>query len=257
MQPRQQIDAGLDHRGRVEIGRGGRWRRHRAGEPELEGELRRLGERAQQEQHQRRREDVQFSQPRRRYDLADREVAHRLAQEHHARQHRQPARGCDDQRTPRPVHRAFVAAFEGDQQVAGNAGAFPEDKEQEEIVGPDHAEHTGHERKEEQVEVALPFIVLEVVVGVEGDDRADAGDDHPEKQPQPVETERQVEAQIGYPRIGEDKDIALAHRGQDRQQPAADGGRRRGGQPGEPVGTMRAQQPQERPAQPQHDKGKQ
>ena len=47
-QPGDQIDARLDHRRRVQIGADRGRRLHRVGQPEVEGELRRLGERGEQ-----------------------------------------------------------------------------------------------------------------------------------------------------------------------------------------------------------------
>jgi hypothetical protein len=55
VQAGEQEDAGLDHRRRMQVGRYRRRRRHRVRQPEVEGKLRRLGERAEQDQDQRRR----------------------------------------------------------------------------------------------------------------------------------------------------------------------------------------------------------
>ena len=51
---RHEEDPRLHHRGRMQVGRDGRRRSHRVREPEVEGELCRLGEAAQQDQQKRR-----------------------------------------------------------------------------------------------------------------------------------------------------------------------------------------------------------
>ncbi len=50
----QQEHAGLHHGGRMQVGRHRRWRRHRVRQPEMERELRALGQRAEGHQDQRR-----------------------------------------------------------------------------------------------------------------------------------------------------------------------------------------------------------
>jgi hypothetical protein len=49
-QPREQVYPGFHHRRRVQVGAGGRWRLHRARQPEVERELGGLRERRQQDQ---------------------------------------------------------------------------------------------------------------------------------------------------------------------------------------------------------------
>ena len=95
-EPRDQVDAGLDHRGGVQVGAHRGRRRHRRGQPEVEREQRRLGQRADQQQHDRRRSPRWCPCGGSRDDLGQPVRARRLAQQHEPDQHREAAGGGDD-----------------------------------------------------------------------------------------------------------------------------------------------------------------
>ncbi len=87
--PRDQVDAGLDHRGRVQIGAHRRRRRHRAGQPEVHRHDRRLRQRTDEDQHHRHRGR---QAGRRVGDQLGQQIGARdVAQHDDADQHRQPA----------------------------------------------------------------------------------------------------------------------------------------------------------------------
>ena len=117
---RDEVDAGLHHGRGVQVGahRGGRG--HRAGQPEVEREDRRLAERADQHQHERRIDDraggCLGEDPRdaRRAGVHD--------QEHDADQHDEAAEGRDEQRLQRGASADGAAVVVADQQVRQHAG---------------------------------------------------------------------------------------------------------------------------------------
>ena len=100
IESRQQVDTGLDHGCRMQIGRHRRRRVHRVGQPQVEGYLCRFGEAAQQHQrHDGRQQHMAF-------DLLGAEagklpVAGCTAEQDQPGQQRQPAAAGDQQRLQR------------------------------------------------------------------------------------------------------------------------------------------------------------
>ena len=95
----EQVDAGLHHRRRVEVGAHRRRRRHRPRQPRVERVLRRLGERPDRDAHQPDR----HRRARRRVGEDRRHAvrARRLADEDEAGEHHEPAGRGDQQRLQR------------------------------------------------------------------------------------------------------------------------------------------------------------
>jgi hypothetical protein len=119
----------------------------------VEGELRALRERAQQDQDERDRVEGMCT-----HALAGGKdhvevvAAHDVPEDDHAAQQRQPACAGDGQRHTRPALRVQPVMPVADEQERRQARELPEDHELNEISRDDDAEHRAHEREEERVE---------------------------------------------------------------------------------------------------------
>jgi hypothetical protein len=163
----EQIDARLHHGRRVQVGRHRRGRRHRVGQPEVEGQLRRLGEGADQHQHEDGRVERMVGdrlrrQPRELPAAAD------VAEQDQAGEQRQPAAAGDQQCLQRRAARFGLVMLEGDEQEGGDAGQLPENEHRDQVVGQHETEHGRHEAKQVGVEAAEVMMFGEVGAGVEG-----------------------------------------------------------------------------------------
>src|SRR5690606_33505686 len=112
-----------------------------------------------------------------------------------AKEHGQPANGCDQKGLASACLRVFVGIFEANEKVAGDACPFPKDIDCQQVIGPYKAEHTRHEEKDLPVEEAQALFPFKVIAGVEGNACADPGDDEAEEHAQPVEPEREFKPQ--------------------------------------------------------------
>ena len=129
----QEDDARFHHRGRVQVCRHWRRRRHRSGKPRMKGNLRALGQDAHENQREGQRLGV-----RRQRDVAERGEADRtrgLGEHENARQHRQGARRRDDEGSPGGVERVRILAVLADEKERGDPRELPEHEEKQEIVG--------------------------------------------------------------------------------------------------------------------------
>ena len=145
-----QVDAGVDHRSRMQI-RAGRGRSgHGPRQPDVGRELCALGKRAKGNQQQHHRVDGAVAQ-----GIAAAEDGGKLRAARDEADHQQSGEQCyaaaagDKQRLKSPFACLLVLGLVGHQQERGDAGAFPEDKERHDIARHDHAQHAGH--KEEKI----------------------------------------------------------------------------------------------------------
>ena len=76
-------------------------------------------------------------------------------QQHNAGKQRQPGRGRDQQRLPRTDARAFRLCRKPISRNDVDPGQFPEDEQQNEMIGEHGAEHRGHEQHQVTVELAV------------------------------------------------------------------------------------------------------
>jgi len=143
-EPEQQVDAGLDHRGRVQIGRHRRGSDHRAREPEVERELRRLGERGEQQQHDggRGRARGQYGLARGQ-DLRKRPRADRDRQQGDAGEQGEPTDGGGQKRAGGAL---LALAQTTDQEETRDAGQFPEHEQQQHVVCEHETQHGAGEQ---------------------------------------------------------------------------------------------------------------
>ena len=197
----QQEHPGLHHGGRVQVGRYRRRRRHRLRQPEVERELRALGERAEQDQQQRRRiQRMRAHHVARGEDHVEVVAAHHVPQQQHAGEQAQAAAGGDDQRHPRAVARRSSAVPVADQQEREQAGHLPEEHQLDHVAGHHDAQHRTHERQQQREEARQRIVRRHVVAGVHAHQRADAADQQHEQPAEAVHPEHQVQAQSRHPR---------------------------------------------------------
>ena len=233
MQPRQQEHAGLHHRRRVQVGRHRRRRRHGMRQPELERELRALGEHRQQHQHQRIgiQRAGQDLRPRGQHHV-EFVAAGDAAQQDHAAQQRQAAGAGDGQGHAGAVAGVLAVAPEADQQEGADRGELPEHRQQDQVAGDHHAQHRAHEQQQEGQEARHAVVFRQVVAGIENDQRADAQHQAGEHPGQAVEPQRQVQAHGRDPRHQAAHAFARHHVGGHQGQQHQPGNRRQPGQPG-------------------------
>jgi hypothetical protein len=194
-EPHQQEDAGLYHRRRMQVGADRCRRRHRVRQPEVERELRRLGECPEQDQG--KHEGISWvgaDQVAGRKHGAERVAPDDVADQQHGRKQRQSPGAGDEQCQPRSLAGFGGAAPETDQQEGTQAGQFPENQQQEQVVRGHDAEHRAHEEQQVGEEAAVAILVGEVVVRVEDDQQADADDQAGKQQRQAVEAQGDIES---------------------------------------------------------------
>ncbi|MCY1276330.1 hypothetical protein D9M70_249940 [compost metagenome] len=175
----------------------------------MEGELRGLGEHAEQHQAQRYREhraalqDVAGGE-----HVAQLEAAHHLADQQDAGEQRQPSPAGDRQRHARALAGIRAVAPEADQEERRETGQLPEHQHQQQVLRQHHAEHRAHEQQQEGVEAPGRFLLGQVVAGIEDDQHADAEDQQGEQEAQPVEAQAEVEAQFRQPVVARQQTLA-------------------------------------------------
>ena len=82
--------------------------------------------------------------------------------------------------------RSFV--LEADQQIRREPGQLPEYEQDNDVIAEDYAEHRSHERKQGDVESSGGRMMLEILSGVDDDQRADAGDEDGEQRTETIES---------------------------------------------------------------------
>ncbi len=188
VQAGQQEYAGLDHRRRVQERRHWRRRGHRLWQPEVEGKLRRLGEHAEQDEHQRQwiqrvRADLIAC----RDHLAQFEAADDMAKQQNAGQERQPSSAGDGQCHPSTAPGVGAMVPVANQQERRKAGQLPEHQHQQQVLGKHHAQHRAHEQQKEAEEASHRVFLRQVIARVENHQQADAKNQQGEQKAQAIE----------------------------------------------------------------------
>jgi hypothetical protein len=198
--PRHQEDARLDHGCGVQEGRHGGRRRHGVRQPELERELRALGEGAQQDQDQDRPVQIVLAQQVAGCQhLVEIVAAHHMPDQQHAAEQRHAADSGDGQRHARAVARGRIVIPVADQQEGEDAGQLPEDDELDQIAGEHDAKHRSRKGKEEHVETRNRVFRRHVIARVDDNQETDAGDQHREHPGEPVDPEDKLQPQLRHP----------------------------------------------------------
>jgi hypothetical protein len=222
-----QVDAGLDHRGGVQVGADGGRGDHRSWQPEVERPLGGLGRGGEQQQHDRSRRDPRVTDHLGvGQDRTQRRGAGRNADQEHPGQQRQPAERGRDERAGRPL---LALAEAADQEVAGDARQLPEHEQQHDVVGQHQAQHRpGEERQQRQVAAGRRALTREVAGRVGQHQRADPEHDPGEQQPQAVHPQRQVEPDRRQPGAACLQGAAVQHRPGVRAEPQREPGQHGG-----------------------------
>mmetsp|Transcript_28482 Transcript_28482/g.53385 ORF Transcript_28482/g.53385 Transcript_28482/m.53385 type:complete len:310 (-) Transcript_28482:2207-3136(-) len=197
---RHQKNARLHHGGGVQIGRNRCRGRHRVRQPEMERELRRFGETAQQDQDQ--GGDIKricLDQLAVLQDDAQVVTAHDLAQDQHAANHREAPHTGDRQRHARPLAAFGQMLPIADQQERRQRGQLPENQQKQDVIGQYNAHHRA--LKKQQVGKELPHIVVtaQIVATISDDQQANAKDQKRKEKAQPIQHQGKVEAQHRHP----------------------------------------------------------
>ncbi|TWG99280.1 hypothetical protein L598_001500000030 [Mesorhizobium sp. J18] len=233
VQPHDQIDAGLHHGRRMQVGRNGCRRLHGIGKPEMERELRRLGEGAAEHEQKRRQIERAFAQcAADLHQFRKRVGACRCPDDQQPGEQGQAADTRDHQRLKGRPARGFALMVEADQQEGGDRSQFPEDEEHQEGIGNNEPLHRPHEHEDEGEEAPLVFMAFEIAAGIENDQCSDARDQQGECQRQAVEIPGEVDAEARYPFIAAGHRIASRNGRQETAEIKEDEKRHDGQQPG-------------------------
>ena len=197
---RDQEHARLHHGGRMEIGADGRGCGHRVRQPEMERELGRLGETAEQDQDQDRGIErralhcISARQNRRQIERSDGQAQH-----DHARDQQQAAPARNRQRHARTLPRFRLVAPEPDEEERGQARQLPEDQEQQDVAGNHDPQHRALEQHQAGEEPPRRLTRGEVEMTEDHHQQSDAQDHSGEHQSERIDHQRQIEAESGHP----------------------------------------------------------
>ncbi len=136
-EPGDEVHPGLDHRRRVQVGAHRRRRDHRPGQPRVERHLRRLGEGAEQDQHDGDRRRVAAGRVGE--DRAELVRPGGLAEDDEAGEHRQRAGAGDQERLQGGGPGLGILVVVADEQERRDRRELPEPVQHEQVVGDDEA----------------------------------------------------------------------------------------------------------------------
>ena len=201
VQARHQVDAQLHHGGRVQVGRHRGGRGHGVGQPEVEGELRALGEAADHDQQHGRGQSRAVGQLRHGLQqLGDLVGAGHVAQGQDTRQQHQAPRAGHQQGLLGRFTAFFVLVVEAHQQERGQAGQLPEHEQEDQVISRDTPDHGQHEQGQQDVEPVLRRVPGQVATRVNEHRCAHAGDHQQEQGRQAVDAPRGGDASGIHPR---------------------------------------------------------
>ena len=237
-EPGDEVDAGLDHRGSVQVRRDRGRGRHRRGQPRVEGDLGALGEGTDQDEEQGDRDRAaggRVGQHR-----GERGRPRLLHQQDEAQQHDQPPERGHEQRLLGRPPALGVGVVEADEQPGRDAGELPEDVQQQQVVGQDEPEHGAGETGQDPGEATQPGLPWREVPGAVGDDqRSDTAHEHHHQQRQRIQAQAQRQTQARHPGPGGDHRTAVQHRRGLRRRPPGRGRRRQGDDQEDPAAEPR------------------
>ena len=192
---RDQVDAGGDHRRRVDEGADRRRAFHRVGQPRLERDLRRLRHRAAE---QAERDEVRLPSTRggRRRRVANVERARVRDQDEEGERHRRVAERVHHEGLLRGLHRARPVVPEADQEVRREADEPPADEQHEQVAALDEQQHREDEERDVREVAALLVVAVHVADRVEDDQPADAADDQHHHRAQRVDEQLQADVEV-------------------------------------------------------------
>ncbi len=201
------VNAGRHHCGSVDQGRHRRRTFHRVRQPYVQGELRGLAGRAD-EQHQRHHAENAEANLRAqlRQLLVHVQKADRAEEaEHH--EHPQDEAGVPDavhdERLVGCVAGRLLVEVEPDQQVAAQADAFPADEQQQVVVRQHQHQHEEHEQVQISEKAVVASLVGHVADGVDVDQEAHAGNHQNHHRAEWIQQEAPIGAEAPQRSVGQ------------------------------------------------------
>jgi len=185
----QQINASVDHCGRMDEGADGGGGFHGIGQPGLEGELGRFGRSRHQETESHHGQELRRNGRR----VCQQDVIVHLpgvdVEHQGAQQQANAANLGHDEGFDAARHRLGIITVEGDEGVGTQGGNFPEDEHEQHVAGEYQANHGANE--EEHVGVVAAELLFAVHVIDREDDRqaADEGGNHGQEDAQAIGNE--------------------------------------------------------------------
>ena len=219
-QPRQQEHARLHHRRRVEIGADRRGRRHRVGQPEMERELRRLGEAADQHQTEDHRIERRGLHLRAAFQNGRQiETARRQPEQHHAPDQRKASAAGHRQRHAGTLPPFGLVLPEPDEEERRKTGQLPEHQQQQHIARQHDAQHRALKQHQAGKEPPRRLSLVKVEMGEDHHQQPDAEDQAGKHQPQRIDHQGQIKAQRRHPADAGRRHLSADHApGKARQQ---------------------------------------
>ncbi len=217
----------------------------------MKGKLGGLGEDAQQHQDQGQRiepvgtDQVTGSQYRSQLVAAD-----DVTDQQNAGEQRQAATAGDRQRHARALARIRTMTPVADQQERRQARQLPEHQHQQEVFRKHHAQHGAHEEQEVPEEAAHRVFLRQVIARIKDDQQPDAENQQGEQEAQSVESQTEVQPQLGQPwqrldfRFAREHLFALRQQQNQRRQRRQPGAECAGRSPGT-LQQQRQEDPQE------------
>ena len=197
------VDAGGDHRRRVDEGGDGRRAGHGVGQPDVEGNLRAFARGAQEQQ--------QADDGGRPYGqavgacghLGEDQRAQRRPDHEHGQQHAKIANAVDDERLFAAVgvpaiHIVALVEPEADEQIGRQAHALPADEHPDKVVAHHQDQHGQDEEVQVEEEALIARLVCHVADGVDVDQRTDAGHHQGHEHAERVDEHRGRDMQVGH-----------------------------------------------------------
>jgi hypothetical protein len=218
-----QVDAHLHHRRRVQVRADRRGGHHRRRQPAVERVLRRLRERADQDEHQGDRDDAAVRGGR--DDLTEPVRPRRLPEQHEPGEHHQAAHPGHEQGVQRRPARPLVTIVEADQQVRRDRRELPAHVQQQQVVGEHQRRHRAGEQREEPGGPTGSCVVVEVAQAVREHQRPDARHEHEHQDRERVQPEVEAQPELGDPCAALRERITVEHPAGARRHPHHDGER--------------------------------
>ena len=223
-----QVDAGLHHRGCVQVGAHGRGRGHRTGQPEVEREDRGLADGADEEHHDGRIDDG--ARRGELEDLADARGAGVDHQQHDTDEHHETAEGGDQERLESSSSAGGTATVVADEEVREDARHLPEHDQHDQVVGQYESVHRARESEQDGGELPDSCgVVMEVPPAVQQHEGTDARDDQREHPAEDVHVHGQVQPELRDPLDRDERCRPVEHlRGEDQGVDECRGGNESG-----------------------------
>ncbi len=203
-----EVDTCFHHRRRMQIRADGSRRDHRTGQPEMQWHDRRFTQCADQDQHRRDpgRPVVRIGPD---HHLRQQITPASLAEQHHADQHRQPARRGDQQGLQGRAPAGDLLGVVAHQQERQHGGELPEGEHHDHVVADHKSEHgscEGHQVSGEDTEPGT-VVVVEIFGAIGQHECADAEYQHRHDRGEAVQAQIQIHVDLGRPR---DMDLGAA-----------------------------------------------